>query len=178
MCLLTSGLLLSARPSFARLRHVTTIFGDLPTVDPTILVKVKTNVLQRIQAGEIEPKNLSEALNEAYRNLAMSESDGLLETQSEPAAARPGTIAIDWKKSLSRHAVICLECGESFKQLSRKHLSLHDLDPKSYRLRYNIPSTQALVAKETTVRRRRVANWVKPWEKTTKSMRAKGKAKA
>lgn len=144
-------------------------------MDSNILVKVKEHVLRQIQAGDIAPHNLSQVLHETYRNIDRLESAEEPETQRESEDVMVPRPALDWKKSITRHAVICLECGDSFKQLSRKHLALHQLDHKSYRLRYGIPSAQALVAKETTVRRRKVANWVKPWEQTKKAKRAKAR---
>ncbi len=153
------------------LRQAIVSFGGSSTVDPNILVKVKEQVLRQIQAGEIAPHNLSQVLYETYQKIDRLELGE--ESQRESGTVLVRRPDVDWKKSITRYAGICLECGDSFKQLSRKHLALHDLDHKSYRLKFGIPSDQALVAKETTVRRRKVANWVKPWEQTTKAKRAK-----
>jgi predicted transcriptional regulator len=72
---------------------------------------------------------------------------------------------VDWKKSIRKHAVECLVCGQIFKQLSARHLSQHGLDPRTYRQHFGIPRTQPLSAKETTAARRRVVQDIRPWEK-------------
>lgn len=51
-----------------------------------------------------------------------------------------------------------------FKQLSLRHLRIHDLDPRSYRTKYNIPRSQAVSAREVTARRRELAQQIRPWE--------------
>jgi hypothetical protein len=70
---------------------------------------------------------------------------------------------VEWRKSITKHTVTCLECGQSFKQLSVRHLMMHGLDGRSYRLKYRIPRTQPLAAKTTTERRRELAQEIRPW---------------
>ena len=77
-----------------------------------------------------------------------------------------------WKKSIKKYSVECLICGQTFKQLSARHLRQHDLDPRTYRQQFNIPRTQPLSAKETTATRRRVVQAIRPWEKTPAYIRA------
>jgi hypothetical protein len=62
--------------------------------------------------------------------------------------------------------VTCLECRQTFKQLSVRHLRQHGLDARSYRIKFGIPMTQPLAARATTDRRRQVVREVRPWEKT------------
>jgi predicted transcriptional regulator len=52
-------------------------------------------------------------------------------------------------------------CKTQFRQLSSRHLASHGLTPRAYRARFGIP--QPLSARETTRRRREIANTVKPW---------------
>jgi predicted transcriptional regulator len=87
--------------------------------------------------------------------------------ETGPAAAMPAVVAApaDWRTSITRHAVTCLECGHAFKQLSVRHLRGHRLDPRLYRLKYAIPTTQPLVARATTERRREIVRATRPWEK-------------
>jgi predicted transcriptional regulator len=72
---------------------------------------------------------------------------------------------VNWRKSISKHVITCLECGLEMKQLSIRHLRLHELDGRSYRAKYGIPRTQPLSARSTTDRRRQVAQEIRPWEK-------------
>tara|TARA_B100000315_G_C14505343_1_gene554335 strand:+ start:357 stop:827 length:471 start_codon:yes stop_codon:yes gene_type:complete len=61
------------------------------------------------------------------------------------------------KSSIQKHRIICLECGEAFKQLGRRHLSGHGLTPKEYRGKHGIPLKQALAAKSVSEQRKRIA---------------------
>jgi predicted transcriptional regulator len=83
------------------------------------------------------------------------------------AAAAP----THWKKSITKHAVTCLECGASFRQLSSRHLKLHDLDGRTYRTKYGIPVTQSLAARATTALRQQIVQQSRPWEKTSTFMK-------
>ncbi len=94
--------------------------------------------------------------------------------QRDAVATAPGDAAAperaaapalaDWKGSITKNTIRCLECGDTFKQLSLRHLTTHDLDPRSYRAKYNIPRSQALSARSTTARRRELAQTIRPWE--------------
>jgi len=43
------------------------------------------------------------------------------------------------EKSILRNKIVCLECGQSFKLLSPKHLASHGLTGKEYRKKYGFP---------------------------------------
>jgi predicted transcriptional regulator len=123
-----------------------------------------------IQAGEISPGELQDTLQKTYTSLME------LKTKGENGAAAPPA-AVDWRKSISRLAVTCLECGATYKQLSR-HLREHQLDVRSYRSKYGIPHSQPLSARSVTAMRRKIMQEVKPWEKAPGYIQAQaGKAK-
>src|SRR5439155_23944222 len=77
---------------------------------------------------------------------------------------------------MTKHTVTCLECGQSFKQLSVRHLKEHGLDGRSYRAKYRIPRHQALAAKETTSRRKEIVQRTRLWEKAPTFLKAQEKA--
>jgi predicted transcriptional regulator len=70
-----------------------------------------------------------------------------------------------------------LECGASFKQLSVRHLKEHELDGRLYRVKYGIPRTQSLAAKEITSKRREIVQRSRPWEKAPTFVKAQEKAR-
>ena len=70
----------------------------------------------------------------------------------------------DWKKSIQKHSIACLICGQTFKQLSGHHLHQHGFSPRTYRQHFGIPSTQSLSAKDIRAKRRRIAKHNRPWE--------------
>ncbi len=150
----------------------------------TLLEMTKDLVLAQIQIKQVAPEALTSVLHNTYdtlRSLQNTEStggSGLSETPAETVQAVP---PLDWKSSISKHSIKCLECGDTFKQLSLRHLRIHDLDPRSYRVKYNIPRSQALSAREMTARRRELAQQIRPWElapaKQSAASKEKGKPK-
>jgi predicted transcriptional regulator len=151
-------------------------------VTQSILEMTKDLVKSQIEHQHLSPESLQQILQETYASLlslkiqedrlASGDAGYAQEAQKRPAS-------VNWKKSIAKYAITCLECGESFKQLSLRHLSQHDLDSRSYRAKYGIPRIQPLSAKETTARRREIAQEIKPWELTPRAIQAKEeKAKA
>jgi hypothetical protein len=47
----------------------------------------------------------------------------------------------------------------------------HGLDGRSYRVKYGIPRTQPLAAKETTLKRKEIVQSSRPWEKAPTFMK-------
>jgi predicted transcriptional regulator len=98
-----------------------------------------------LQTGNLLPEDMQETLQKTYATLST------LKAQEESAAFPPvpasETALVDWRKSMTKQAVTCLECGQAFKQLSLRHLGTHGLDNRSYRTKYGIPRTQPLSAR-------------------------------
>jgi predicted transcriptional regulator len=95
-------------------------------------------------------------------------------TQLEDVSSNGG-VATDqsqWRKSVKKHTIECLECGATFKQLSIRHLKDHNLDARAYRTKYGIPRTQPLSAKDTTAMRKKIVQKSRPWEKAPTYMKA------
>jgi predicted transcriptional regulator len=67
------------------------------------------------------------------------------------------SVSGDPQTSIQRNQVICLECGKPFKLLSNRHLALHRLTPREYKLKHGIRMTQALSARTLSQRRRKLA---------------------
>ena len=59
--------------------------------------------------------------------------------------------------SIQRNRVICLVCGKEFKLLSNRHLALHGMTSREYKIKYGLPLRQALSAKSLTQARRKIA---------------------
>ncbi len=138
----------------------------------TLLEMEKDLVLAQIEAQRLSPEDMHQALQQTYTSLQA------LKVQEDPhssvAVRTPQTppAPIHWKKSITKHTVTCLECGQSLKQLSVRHLKGHGLDGRSYRAKYRIPRHQALSAKETTVRRKAIVQRSRPWEKAPTFLKA------
>jgi predicted transcriptional regulator len=140
----------------------------------TILEMAKDLVMAQIQAGALTPEDMHKELQKTYVNLMelkAKEDGGAVSSVLASEAVQEPT---DWKKSVTRHTITCLECGATFKQLSVRHLRDHGLDARSYRVKYGIPRTQPLSAKDTTAMRKKIVQQTKPWEKAPTYMRAHG----
>jgi len=137
------------------------------------LEMAKELVMAQIQLGQLQAEQVQNAIRQTHASLAAlkAQEEGGTDTVA-PATEMP---PVDWRKSITRHTVTCLECGQPFKQLSHRHLQDHGLDSRSYRAKYGIPRTQPLAAKTTTVRRREVVQGIRPWEHTP--MFLKGQAR-
>ena len=89
---------------------------------------------------------------------------GQTELGKEDAAAP----VMDPKKSIKEASITCLECGKSFKVITRKHLASHGLTPEEYRAKYGFKKTQALACKSLARERRAKMKDMKLWERRQK----------
>ena len=136
------------------------------TMTPSCLDMTKELTIAVIHVGSM----LLDDMQDFMRNLHML----LLQLRAKENAISTGALSdteaqasgVDWKKSITKHAVRCMECGASFKQLSTRHLRQHDLTSRTYRDKYGIPRSQSLAARETTARRKQIVQQSRPWEKT------------
>ena len=145
-------------------------------MSPSILELTKDLVLAQIQSGTLLPEDMQEALGRTHQSLMSLKSRE--EAKAQVSAAAAGTAPADWRKSITRHSVTCLECGAQFRQLNGRHLQEHNLDARSYRTKYGIPQSQPLAARATAALRRQIAAEVKPWEKTPTYIKAQEKKAA
>ena len=134
----------------------------------SVLEMAKDLVSAQIQAGSVTRETFSELLDVTHQTLLS------LRSIDESGPAETLVPATDWQTSITKHAVSCLECGVTFKQLSTRHLRRHGLDGRSYRAKYGIPRTQPLSAKTTTALRQKVVQQSRPWEKASTYQKAHG----
>jgi predicted transcriptional regulator len=131
----------------------------------TLLEMAKDLVLAQIQAKTLPADEMHSALQQTYASLkalqAQEDAHGSVAVAAPETPSKP----VNWRKSITKHVVTCLECGARFKQLSMRHLKDHGLDGRSYRLKYGIPRLQSLAAKEITSRRKEIVQRARPWEK-------------
>jgi len=142
----------------------------------TLVEMAKDLVMAQIEAQRLSPEEMHTALQQTYASLKALQAQE--DANGNGAVAPPETLPepVNWKKSITKHTVICLECDQSFKQLSVRHLKDHGLDGRSYREKYGIPRTQPLAAKETTLQRKQIVQRTRPWEKAPTFVKAQEKA--
>ena len=73
--------------------------------------------------------------------------------------------AVDPKKAVREKSVICLECGKSFKILSKRHLSQHGLTPEEYKEKWGFKKNQSLVAKALARQRKKKMQEMQLWKR-------------
>jgi predicted transcriptional regulator len=73
--------------------------------------------------------------------------------------------AVDAKKAIKEKSVACLECGKTFKILTKKHLGTHDLTPDEYREKWGYKKNTPLVCKSLQRERRKKMKDMRLWEK-------------
>jgi len=142
----------------------------------TLLEIAKDLVLAQIEAHGLSPDEMHTALQHTYASLQALKAQE--DAHGSVTGATPTTppAPVHWRKSITKYHVTCLECRASFKQLSGRHLRAHGLDGRSYRVKYGIPRTQSLAAKEITSRRKEIVQRSRPWEKAPTFIKAQEKA--
>jgi predicted transcriptional regulator len=142
----------------------------------TLLEMAKDLVMAQIAAHKLSPDEMHQALQQTYASLqalkAQENANGSVAMVTSETPAEP----VNWKKSITKHTVTCLECGQSLKQLSVRHLKEHGLDGRSYREKYGIPRAQPIAAKEVTSKRKEIVQRSRPWEKAPTFVKAQEKA--
>ena len=133
-------------------------------MSPSVLEMTKELVLAQIRSGVLAPEEMQDALRRIHQSMLLLKSRE--ESASPVSAAETPQAASDWRQSITQHAIICLECRQSFRQLNGRHLRLHGLNSRTYRAKYGIPHTQSLAARETAAKRRKIVSEVRPWEKS------------
>lgn len=86
----------------------------------------------------------------------------------ECASCESGVSMEDAKKSIKEKSVTCLECGKSFKILTKRHLAQHGLTSDEYRDKYGLKKGTALVCKALQRERRKKMAEMQLWEKRRK----------
>jgi predicted transcriptional regulator len=115
------------------------------------LVEMTAEIVQsQMTSKEMSSDEIRVALNETFQTLkALQES----ETSGEPIEQTETKPVMSPERSIQKNKVVCLECGQSFKMLSPKHLKSHDLTPKEYRKKYGFSMRQPLCAKSLSEKR-------------------------
>ncbi len=75
--------------------------------------------------------------------------------------------AVDPRKAIREKSVVCLECGKTFKILTKRHLSSHGLTPVEYKQKWGFKKNQALIAKALARERRKKMQEIQLWKKRT-----------
>ncbi len=119
------------------------------------LVKAQASV--RVM-GEDEIMAMVQKLSKDLR--AIDEGETVAESaENDPSEA---------KKAIKEKTVSCMECGRTFKIITKKHLALHGLTPAEYREKWGYKRNTPLACKALQRERRRNMQEMKLWERRGK----------
>ncbi len=88
---------------------------------------------------------------------------GVADQSPEALGSDQQEAAIDPKKAIKEKSVTCLECGKSFKVITKKHLATHDLTTEEYREKWGYKKGAPLIAKALSKARRKKMQEMQLW---------------
>lgn len=110
---------------------------------------------------EEEIASMVKTLAESIKGLADASEEG----QQPGGAQQP---AVDPKKAIREKSVVCLECGKTFKVLTKRHLANHELTPIEYKQKWGYKKGTALICKSLARDRRKKMQEMKLWTRRDK----------
>ena len=90
------------------------------------------------------------------------------ETVQEPA--------VDPKKAIKEKSIICLECGKSFKILTKRHLETHGLTVAEYKEKWGYKKGQSLACKSLSRQRKKKMAEMELWTRRNGVKKEESKA--
>uniref|UniRef100_I2PZB1 Putative transcriptional regulator n=1 Tax=Desulfovibrio sp. U5L TaxID=596152 RepID=I2PZB1_9BACT len=106
-----------------------------------------------------------EEITSMIRRLAV----GIRDISGEaPAGVAEQPVDMDPKKAIKEKSVTCMECGKSFKVITKKHLASHGLTPEEYKAKHGYKKSMPLVCKSLQRDRRKKMKDMRLWEKKGK----------
>lgn len=118
-------------------------------------------VTAQVQCREMTAEEILESLHSIYTTLAsLNRADGQAPESALKHSGetdRLATLQRNPHLTIQQNSVMCLECGRQFRLLSNRHLALHGLTPRDYKLKWGIPLTTSLSSRTLTTRRRKQA---------------------
>lgn len=70
------------------------------------------------------------------------------------AEEKVDTEGLDPRKSIRENSVTCLECGQKFKMITKRHLRIHNLTPEEYKEKWGFRKNSSLACKSLQRMRR------------------------
>ena len=142
-------------------------------MDRRFLVELTTEIVSsHASVNEMSREELLEEIQDVFRKL-----NSLVGVEGESAGDVPPEIkpAIPLNAAFGAEQVFCMECGKGFTTL-KKHLAVsHNLSPKDYRKKFQIPGKTPLVARNYSESKKRIAQKLGLAEKLAEGRKKRGK---
>lgn len=141
-------------------------------MDKKILVELTAEIVSaHASVNEMNREELLDEIQAVFQKLNALGA-GEIEAAGGPSAAQP---AVPPSEAFGNEKVYCMMCGKGFTTL-KKHLSIaHDLSPKEYRKRFNVPSRTPLVARNYSEAKKKIAQKLGLAEKLAAGRRKRAK---
>src|SRR5262252_10356581 len=111
-------------------------------------------VAAQARQAPMSPEDISTGVKKVFAILQQLQA---LEVGMSGPSENEGMGKLSPQDSIQRNRVICLECYKEFKLLSNRHLALHGMNSREYKLKYGLHLRQALSARSLTLDRRKIA---------------------
>src|SRR5918995_1496302 len=95
---------------------------EVAAMSQSVLEMTTNLVLKQIQIGILSPEDVPNAIRRIYQNLLALKSREESESAMPTDVVEPPRAPLDWRKSITRQNITCLECGAILKQLNGHHL--------------------------------------------------------
>jgi len=109
---------------------------------------------------EEEIASMVKSLAGSIKTLSQGEEDAKKEEQQKEQVP-----PVDPKKAVREKSVVCLECGKTFKVLSKRHLATHDLTPAEYKEKWGYKKRAALIARSLSRERSKKMQEMQLWKR-------------
>ncbi|WP_291318605.1 MucR family transcriptional regulator [Desulfonatronospira sp.] len=106
---------------------------------------------------EEEINSMIKSLSEGIKKASQEVTEVQAEQEQQPAA--------DPRKAIKEKSITCLECGKSFKVITKKHLEKHGLTPEEYKAKWGYRKNQSLVSKYLARERKKKMQEMELWKK-------------
>ncbi|HSL99437.1 MAG TPA: MucR family transcriptional regulator [Candidatus Limnocylindria bacterium] len=124
-------------------------------MDKRVLVELTTEIVSaHASVNEMSREELLDEIQEVFQKL-----NALVGVEGEAVAGVSAEVkpAIPLNAAFGAEQVFCMECGKGFTTL-KKHLAVsHNLSPKEYRKKFNIPTKTPLVARNYSEAKKKIA---------------------
>lgn len=141
-------------------------------MDKRVVIELTAEIVSaHASVNEMSREDLLDEITAVFSKLSsLAGTEGAEETAT--AEVKP---AIPMNKAFGADKVFCLECGKGFTTL-KKHLAIsHNLSPKDYRKKYNIPSKTPLVARNYSESKKKIAQKLGLAAKLAEGRKKRGK---
>ena len=142
-------------------------------MDKKLLVELTAEIVSaHASVNEMSREDLLDEIQAVFQKLNL-----LVGVEGEAPPGLPGEVkpAIPLNAAFGAEQVFCMECGKGFTTL-KKHLAVsHNMSPKDYRKRFNIPTKTPLVAKNYSEAKKKIAQKLGLAEKLAAGRKKRGK---